>query len=307
MTQLNELLLSDKVYLFRGQGNSNWKLESGLYRNTFLTLQETCQGKDISVEMLIMEARQSGLLLPYNDLVCLKKTLQNRNGFDVKNIVSIILQYSENYTLYEFIQKTKHSGLPLPLDTAELEKHLKYKLYDKSGGEKSPPSGCISDGVLSIMQHHGFKTSLLDWSYSSDVALYFMLEQYLSLEEQARGDIMSLYILDKTDIIEKKAQYPGHSDDSYHYYGSFSIIEPYHQHDRGLNQHSVFTRLDSYQYEDDKYSPYFTKFDIPATLTADLYRYLDKKRINAAHVYPGYEGIGKYITERNIIQALQSQ
>jgi hypothetical protein len=70
----------------------------------------------------------------------------------------------------------------------------KFHLYDR---ENVQPSSKLA--WLSVMQHYGVPTRLLDFSESPYVALYFALEGYNSQTKAS----LALYAIDYSDILEK--------------------------------------------------------------------------------------------------------
>lgn len=74
----------------------------------------------------------------------------------------------------------------------------KFHLYDK---ENSKPNSKLA--WLSIMQHYGVPTRLLDFSESPYIALYFAME---SAQISQKKDL-SLYALDYSGILEKSIEY----------------------------------------------------------------------------------------------------
>jgi hypothetical protein len=74
----------------------------------------------------------------------------------------------------------------------------KFHLYDRENG--TPDSKLA---WLSVMQHHGVPTRLLDFTESPYVALYFALEAY---SPQAGRDL-ALYALDYSKILDESINY----------------------------------------------------------------------------------------------------
>lgn len=82
----------------------------------------------------------------------------------------------------------------------------KFHLYDR---ENIEPKSKL--GWLSLMQHHGVPTRLLDFTESPYIALYFALETYSS---RMRSDL-ALYAIDYTAVLEASIEYIQQKDLSF--------------------------------------------------------------------------------------------
>lgn len=95
---------------------------------------------------------------------------------------------------------------------AKFEKHAldkfksKYNIY--RSGEHEPNSKLA---WLSVMQHYGVPTQLIDFTESPYIALYFALEAY-SLPSQ---DDLAIYALDYTAIMEVALKHVAQNDKSF--------------------------------------------------------------------------------------------
>ena len=82
----------------------------------------------------------------------------------------------------------------------------KYHIY--SGSEHTPKSKL---SWLSIMQHYGVPTRLIDFSTSPYIALYFALETYDPLSSKP----LSIFCLDYSGIMEKSIDYIKRKDSQF--------------------------------------------------------------------------------------------
>jgi hypothetical protein len=83
----------------------------------------------------------------------------------------------------------------------------KFHLYDK---ENIEPASKLA--WLSIMQHYGVPTRLVDFTSSPYVALYFALESYNPLD----GSDMAVFALDYCSIMERSIQAIAMKDNDFH-------------------------------------------------------------------------------------------
>jgi hypothetical protein len=88
-----------------------------------------------------------------------------------------------------------------------MEFQSKFHLYDR---ENVQPASKLA--WLSIMQHYGVPTRLLDFTSSPYVALYFALESY---NPQTKSDF-AVYALDYAAILDKSIHYISSRDAAFH-------------------------------------------------------------------------------------------
>jgi hypothetical protein len=206
----------------------------------------------------------------------------------------------------------------LGTDPAEMEKHL-FRNF-----KKYAPQNSVSEDNdwlwLSVAQHHGLPTRLIDWTFSPFIALHFMCEDinffkndgviwcvdyYKTREflpyrfrkaldnENAKGfDITIL----KTICPSLRDMNKFHEED-----GDFIVFfEPPSLDERIINQYALFSLMsdpslivnDWLNQHDDLYF----RLVIPSRLKYEIRDKLDQININERMLYPGLDGLSAWLT-----------
>jgi hypothetical protein len=232
-------------------------------------------------------------------------------------------RYRSNF-LYRGVSDTKY-GLETSIQRlgtvpSKMEKHLirNFKKY--------APINTLIDNYdniwnwLSLGQHHGLPTRLLDWTYSPNVALHFATENinncdkdgviwrvnYIKMKENYPPSISkyldenSILVLGTNDLVDAIGKsYEDLKKFSIDENNSIIFFEPPSIDDRIVNQFALFSFMldeDSNKLEYLKNVGLVDKIIISSSLKWEIRDKLDQANITERIIYPGLDGISKWIT-----------
>jgi hypothetical protein len=173
---------------------------------------------------------------------------------------------------------------------------------------------------ISLGQHHGLPTRLMDWTFSPYVALHFMAEhistfkidgaiwmvdfienrKHIPIELQQRAALKRQLSFSSKELKDHIGDSIDAIDEFKNKYGNGLIFfEPPSIDDRIVNQFALFSfMLDP---DTDKlvwlkqHPTLFKKIEIPSRLKWEIRDKLDQANISERIIYPGLDGISKWL------------
>jgi hypothetical protein len=184
----------------------------------------------------------------------------------------------------------------LDIDVNELYRRLSSRTKHKFNRNDADENGAF----LNLLQHHGYPTPLLDWTYSPYVAAFFAYRDVSRSEarEAEATDCVRIFILD-----ERWRTKP-HSTLISPPFPNFSILEFLTiDNDRMIPQQalSAITNVDdieSYITTVGKDTSYLSAIDLPITERETVYADLAHMGITAGSLFPGLDGACEELKER---------
>ncbi|MCK4797287.1 MAG: FRG domain-containing protein [Spirochaetes bacterium] len=247
----------------------------------------------------------------------LPKVLRKKNEYSkiIYNKDSLTAEYQvllELIILNNFVNGCDLIGLQIPNDSPKFrEEHLdtnKNDLYFKN--PKEWPNKELYE-LMSLAQHHGTPTRLLDWTKRSYIAAYFACAEAISLINRKDFDINKKEIAVWALDIELRYLYYTYKDKTHIY--KFDILKVPGSNNKNLSaQNGLFTLQRYEEVERGKNFEYYgleeifkslpdsplSKITLPAKYSKDVLYKCDLYGINAATLFPNYNGVSKYVSDK---------
>lgn len=135
---------------------------------------------------------------------------------------------------------------------------------------------------LTLAQHYGIPTRLLDWTSNPLVALFFAVEKDDDFDGAVYKIVQSRWISGAEDAFEITEEFG---------------IRPKHTDVRYINQAGIFTIHPTHSVRFS--TEHIAKYIIPSDKKADLRWQLGKYGIRPSFIYPGLDGVARDIIEEN--------
>lgn len=186
-------------------------------------------------------------------------------------------------------------------DIPMLHKHLSARtkhVFDLNVGDQT-------GAFYNLIQHHGYPTPLLDWTYSPYVAAFFAYRRILSKDagDASSNDKVRIHIFDQQNWRKDQPQILQVLSPRLHLtVGEFIAIE----NERMIPQQSAstVTNIDDIEtyvktVEATTGKVYLSAIDLPVNERNQVIRELKYMGITAGSLFPGLDGACEELTERN--------
>lgn len=255
-------------FIYRGQGNSAWKLIPKIFRSE------------------VLEKYKVGI----------KAALKDHPG-----------QFFFEWSLLDnFLKVCDARGLTIPNDSPDFRDYFSQDRITNLHGintVKWPEDRVIP--LMALAQHHGMPTRLLDWTRNPYTACYFAAASSLELDYKS-GDRIALFAFNQNAVSEVKeirpVNVPGSTSVNLSAQAAtFILIDNFgSRRDLFIKDVSLESKLEV------AHRNYLKKITLPMSLAPDLLLRCERFGISAASLFPGYDGAARAVLEGTTAWDLQN-
>lgn len=194
-------------------------------------------------------------------------------------------------------------GLAIAEDSQNLHTLDRHIFNSWCHGKLWPPRELYS--LCAHAQHYGIPTRLLDWSWDPLIAMYFAAQSAVNKINQGTQDqFIAVWALN-TELMHFNDLEPPHIQlvtapaaeipNLAAQKGVFTLItDLYGPDNQNTQRHPLEEIIRSY-HQDPKFPAQLIKATLPYSQVKRLFYLLSRQFVTAASVYPGYEGVVKYL------------
>jgi len=232
---------------------------------------------------------------------------------------------AEAAVIGDFYSAADNSGLQLPEDS-QLLRYSLYKTIERIRAYSEPILNGTCQGIptdltwppldvlslVALAQHHGLPTRLLDWSLSPYIAAYFAAIDSIKREN---SHAMAVWCIPASKDVYGTALHASCKDKGIHLYyvtapraanpnlhaqdGLFTLCLPDGEFLNGqVNRRPLDELLSEPDEQRSLHSPLFFHFVVPSTEARQVLWFLDKNGVNAAKLFPGFDGAARAVEEQ---------
>ncbi|HSY43398.1 MAG TPA: FRG domain-containing protein [Candidatus Acidoferrum sp.] len=153
--------------------------------------------------------------------------------------------------------------------------------------------------LLSLAQHHGYPTPILDWTFSPYIAAFFAFTTPPSGTEKAEAIRIFCFNMDGWPAeTTAKIMYDPMPSISFHRFSAHN--NPRFAPQQSIGSFSNVDDMENFIYEREKVmkKKFLTKIDIPITEKRKVLEELNLMGINAGSLFPGIDGVCRSLKER---------
>lgn len=225
----------------------------------------------------------------------LREDKYNKNPYDQFNY--------EATKLKDFHKICQVYGLKIAEDSQNLHALDYSNIYSYKNEKPWPPIQLFS--LCAHAQHYGVPTRLLDWSWDPLIAMYFAASSAIKKLKKSDFDgRIAIWALDTEQLNNnslKKIQLVTAPTAEIPYLaaqkGVFTLVEDYYDEKNDTRTNPLDEIIVSHNPTEKESTSQLIKATLPYSQVKRLFYLLSREFVTAASVFPGYEGVVKYMME----------